>query len=213
MLPCGCLLQIASVTFKLELHYVTIVNDYINNINIKERTRLQGKDVVLGLLNQRDMSGYEIKEVFETQLKFFFDGTFGMIYPILRKLEKDGLIQKKHVVQDLKPNKNIYSITELGKKEFMTYLNSKTVEETFKSDFLMRMYFGQDLDRDKVISFVEQEITRKKTNLSELTDNYERWTDNGMNSFQEITFMYGIAYYKSEIEVLDKALEQLKNQN
>jgi DNA-binding PadR family transcriptional regulator len=174
---------------------------------------LQGKDVVLGLLNQRDMSGYEIKEVFETQLKFFFDGTFGMIYPILRKLEKDGLIQKKHVVQDLKPNKNIYSITELGKKEFMTYLNSKTVEETFKSDFLMRMYFGQDLDRDKVISFVEQEITRKKTNLSELTDNYERWTDNGMNSFQEITFMYGIAYYKSEIEVLDKALEQLKNQN
>jgi DNA-binding PadR family transcriptional regulator len=159
------------------------------------------------------MSGYEIKEVFETQLKFFFDGTFGMIYPILRKLEKDGLIQKKHVVQDLKPNKNIYSITELGKKEFMTYLNSKTVEETFKSDFLMRMYFGQDLDRDKVISFVEQEITRKKTNLSELTDNYERWTDNGMNSFQEITFMYGIAYYKSEIEVLDKALEQLKNQN
>jgi DNA-binding PadR family transcriptional regulator len=136
-----------------------------------------------------------------------------MIYPILRKLEKDGLIQKKHVVQDLKPNKNIYSITELGKKEFMTYLNSKTVEETFKSDFLMRMYFGQDLDRDKVISFVEQEITRKKTNLSELTDNYERWTDNGMNSFQEITFMYGIAYYKSEIEVLDKALEQLKNQN
>ncbi|MDG3062406.1 PadR family transcriptional regulator [Lacticaseibacillus casei] len=174
---------------------------------------MQGKDVVLGLLNQRDMSGYEIKEVFETQLKFFFDGTFGMIYPILRKLEKDGLIQKKHVVQDLKPNKNIYSITELGKKEFMTYLNSKTVEETFKSDFLMRMYFGQDLDRDKVISFVEQEITRKKTNLSELTDNYERWTDNGMNSFQEITFMYGIAYYKSEIEVLDKALEQLKNQN
>ena len=128
-------------------------------------------------------------------------------------MEKDGLIQKKHVVQDLKPNKNIYSITELGKKEFMTYLNSKTVEETFKSDFLMRMYFGQDLDRDKVISFVEQEITRKKTNLSELTDNYERWTDNGMNSFQEITFMYGIAYYKSEIEVLDKALEQLKNQN
>ncbi|TLQ49900.1 PadR family transcriptional regulator [Lacticaseibacillus casei] len=174
---------------------------------------MQGKDVVLGLLNQRDMSGYEIKEVFETQLKFFFDGTFGMIYPILRKLEKDGLIQKKHVVQDLKPNKNIYSITELGKKEFMTYLNSKTVEETFKSDFLMRMYFGQDLDRDKVISFVEQEITRKKTNLSELTDNYERWTDNGMNSFQEITFMYGIAYYKSEIEVLDKALDQLKNQN
>lgn len=174
---------------------------------------MQGKDVVLGLLNQRDMSGYEIKEVFETQLKFFFDGTFGMIYPIFRKLEKDGLIQKKHVVQDLKPNKNIYSITELGKKEFMTYLNSKTVEETFKSDFLMRMYFGQDLDRDKVISFVEQEITRKKTNLSELTDNYERWTDNGMNSFQEITFMYGIAYYKSEIEVLDKALEQLKNQN
>ncbi|QVI34841.1 PadR family transcriptional regulator [Lacticaseibacillus chiayiensis] len=174
---------------------------------------MQGKDVVLGLLNQRDMSGYEIKDVFETQLKFFFDGTFGMIYPILRKLEKEGLIQKKHVVQDLKPNKNVYSITDLGKKEFKTYLNSKTVEETFKSDFLMRMYFGQELDRDKMISFIKQEIERKKTNLSELTDNYERWTNNGMNSFQEITFMYGIAYYKSEIKVLNEALEKLDGQD
>ena len=49
---------------------------------------LKGRDVVLGLLMQKELSGYDIKIVFEDVFTHFFDGSFGMIYPTLRQLEK-----------------------------------------------------------------------------------------------------------------------------
>lgn len=63
-----------------------------------------------------------------------------MIYPTLRKLEKDGKILKEVVIQEGRPNKNIYAITESGKEEFDDYLQSEIDDETFKSDFLMRLF-------------------------------------------------------------------------
>lgn len=48
------------------------------------------RDVVLGLLMGKELSGYDIKIVFEDVFTHFFDGSFGMIYPTLRQLEKEG---------------------------------------------------------------------------------------------------------------------------
>lgn len=170
---------------------------------------MQGKDVVLGLLNEKEMSGYEIKEVLDTQLAFFFDGTFGMIYPLLRKLEKEKLIEKKHIIQDGKPNKNVYSITPDGKEAFQSYINSELSEESFKSDFLMRLYFGENLTKEQLVSFTQQELERKEHNLQLLQKNFQQWEANGISDTQKITIDYGTAYYRAEIEVLKNALENL----
>ena len=132
---------------------------------------MQGKDVVLGLLNNKELTGYEIKEIFESQLKYFFDGSFGMIYPLLRKLEKQGFIKKRRVLQTNKPNKNVYSITSAGKKEFHNYLASETADEVYKSDFLMRLYFGRNLKKEKNRELIQLEISKKENNLDELTRN------------------------------------------
>ena len=40
------------------------------------------------LINGKELSGYDIKIVFEDVFTHFFDGSFGMIYPTLRQLEK-----------------------------------------------------------------------------------------------------------------------------
>ncbi len=56
---------------------------------------LKGRDVVLGLLMEKELSGYDIKIVFEDVFTHFFDGSFGMIYPTLRQLENEGKIKKR----------------------------------------------------------------------------------------------------------------------
>lgn len=55
---------------------------------------MKGKEIVLGILQDGPRTGYEINEVIQTRINHFFDGTFGMIYPTLKKLEKDGLVAK-----------------------------------------------------------------------------------------------------------------------
>lgn len=47
---------------------------------------MNGRDVVLGILNGSDRTGYEINDILKTRLSYFYDGTYGMIYPTLRKL-------------------------------------------------------------------------------------------------------------------------------
>ena len=170
---------------------------------------MQGRDVILGLLNSQERTGYEIKDVIETQLKYFFDGTVGMIYPTLRKLEKEGKVAKKFVIQDGKPNKNIYRITDNGKQDFLNYLGSSTDEEILKSDFLVRMYFGRSLEEDKLKSIILQEIDRKRRNLEELQTHFEKWQKTGMDPLQTITYKYGIAYYDAVLNVLNESLAEL----
>lgn len=170
---------------------------------------MQGRDVILGLLNSQERTGYEIKEVIETRLKYFFDGTVGMIYPTLKKLEQEGRVEKKQVIQDGKPNKNIYSITDEGRNDFLNYLNSATDEEILKSDFLVRIYFGKNLEKSKLEAIILQEINRKKRNLEDLQNHFDKWTTTGMDPLQMIGYKYGIAYYNAVLKVLNESLEEL----
>ncbi len=82
---------------------------------------LTGKDIILGLLIEKSRTGYEINEVFETVFKHFYKTSYGMIYLTLRRLSNEGLVEKEVVIQEGKPNKNVYHITEKGKKAFAEY--------------------------------------------------------------------------------------------
>lgn len=72
--------------------------------------KIQG--VILGILNSGPHSGYEIKRQFEERFSFFFNASYGSIYPTLSKFEKEKLITKKTVKHEGKPNKNVYTITD-----------------------------------------------------------------------------------------------------
>lgn len=92
--------------------------------NVIKEFVVKGREVILGLLAIRGgLSGYQINDIVRNQLNHFYDGGYGMIYPTLKKLEKEGLVTKEKVTQDEKPNKNIFYITDTGKKEFSLIVN------------------------------------------------------------------------------------------
>ena len=63
------------------------------------------KHGILGILNYGDMSGYEIREVFNDSLNYFWTAHTSQIYRELDVLEKNGWIKKQEVEQDGRPNK------------------------------------------------------------------------------------------------------------
>ncbi|MFP7774087.1 PadR family transcriptional regulator [Ligilactobacillus sp. LYQ112] len=171
---------------------------------------MRGRDVILGILNRSPRTGYEINDILKNQLTYFYDGTMGMIYPTLRKLEAEGKIKKETIIQDGKPNKNVYTITSSGKQEFNDYMQSKVSPESIKSDFLLRLYFGESiLSDDQVIKLIDQEITRKQQQLNSIKDNADRWKEKGMQRLQNITLSYGINYYQSALKFLQHIRSQL----
>ncbi|WP_143452417.1 helix-turn-helix transcriptional regulator, partial [Limosilactobacillus reuteri] len=132
--------------------------------------------------------------------------------PKLKKLEKEEKVKKETVIQEDKPNKNIFSITDKGREELRKYLESDKVEEVFKSDFLMKLFFGDDyLSKQKVIELIKSEIKVKEDQIKRLESSLEHWELQGISNLQKITVGYGLAEYRAVVEYLKEQLKKLED--
>lgn len=172
---------------------------------------MKGKDVILGLLMEKPHSGYDINENFKRIFSHFFDGGYGMIYPTLRNLEKDGEIVKEVIVQEGKPNKNVYTITSKGRESFQEYLNSKVKPDVLQSDFLMRMFFGEYTTQEQLGTWIEEEIFRREDMLEQLREDFEHWKA-FMTEAQLLSYDVGIATYEACLSVLRAKLAAWKGE-
>ena len=71
--------------------------------------------VILGLLAWRPRTGYEIKQVTDQSTRFFWGASYGQIYPELRRLEADGLVESREEPRGRVPRR-VYSLTKAGRR-------------------------------------------------------------------------------------------------
>lgn len=171
---------------------------------------MNSQDVILGTLMDRSLTGYEIKQLFETLYSYFYSSSYGTIYPMLHRMEKDELLTKESILQDGKPNKNVYTITEKGKKQFNEYLYSPVESDSVKSDFLMRLFFGEHVGNDKVIEWLEMAQSHTMEQLDQLKDMCTLYKDE-MQPSQVICIQIGMKNYEAKLEVITEGLIRLKN--
>ena len=82
--------------------------------------------VLLGLLRDQPMHGYEIKQTIEDRMGDWTSIAFGSIYHALAKLTDEGMIEKAGVEQEgNRPSRTIYQITESGQAEFTRLLRER----------------------------------------------------------------------------------------
>ncbi|ETT53637.1 helix-turn-helix transcriptional regulator [Paenibacillus sp. FSL H7-0942] len=163
--------------------------------------------VILGILHNQPSSGYEIKQYFEQYFSFFFDASFGTIYPTLAKMEKSGLLTKESVKQEGKPDKNVYSLTPEGAAQFHAYLMSPLEAEVFRSDFLMRLYFGELADEDTVTGWISSQLKRKEMLYAELQRQMEEFGER-ISPAQRLCLQVGLVQYEATIQLLKEQLVQ-----
>lgn len=113
------------------------------------------KHGILGLLNYGDMTGYEIREVFNKSLNFFWQAQSSQIYRELRTLEKNGWITITTVEQSEKPNKNVCSITESGRIELLSWLSSDCAAGATRVPLLMQVFFLGNRSREENVAYFE----------------------------------------------------------
>jgi DNA-binding PadR family transcriptional regulator len=171
---------------------------------------ITSQDVILGILMKSNKSGYDIKRMFESLFSYFYNASYGTIYPTLGRMEKEGLITKESIQQEGKPNKNVYSITERGRELFRAYLDSDIQDNEMKSDFMVRMYFGELAEPELVIRWLETGIQKMQVSLAKLLADYERWKP-GMSPTQLICIEMGISHEQGTLRNLEEGLSKMKS--
>ncbi|NMB54865.1 MAG: PadR family transcriptional regulator [Leptolinea sp.] len=110
--------------------------------------------VILGLLRDQPLYGYEIKQIIEEHMSDWTSIAFGSIYFALDKLEKEKFIDKVGVEQDKKrPARSVFQINDKGREEFLRLLRENWQQAE-------RQYFSLDVCLFFLNSLPSAEVTR-----------------------------------------------------
>ena len=102
------------------------------------------EQVILGVLMQQPMSGYDIKKVIDHSVGLFYRSSFGSLYPALGRLADKGRVSVTEL-EDSK-NKKIYTIVESGRIDFLDWL--KEPLDSNKNAHLIKVFFYDYLDEE-----------------------------------------------------------------
>jgi len=118
--------------------------------------------VLLGLLQEEELSGYEMKRAIDVRMSFFWQESFGQIYPELGRMLEEGLIDFTGTgsTLKLKREKVRYKITSKGDNEFKRWMEAENEKDTVRSEFLLKMYLSTDKNaaemKKHITKFMEQ---------------------------------------------------------
>lgn len=115
------------------------------------------KYLILGLLNEESLSGYEIKKIVDTRFSFFWSESFGQIYPQLKKLNEKKLIDKVSLEESENSKSSIkYSITDSGIRELKQWLEEPVEKEVVRYEILLKMYFSNIISPEIMLGHIKE---------------------------------------------------------
>src|SRR5882757_611589 len=104
------------------------------------------RHALLGLLVDRQGSGYDLMKLFETSLANVWPATQSQVYGELGKLADSGLLA---VAAEGPRGRKEYSLTESGREELRHWLVDVEPTRVHRSDMLLRVFFLSALTREE----------------------------------------------------------------
>ena len=110
--------------------------------------------VVLGMLALGPRSGYDIKAAVDRSTRFFWAASYGQIYPELRRLEEEGLVEGEDAPNGGR-SRRVYELTDAGRKALEDWLLGPGVTIEYRDESLLRLFFADALPRRPALDLLE----------------------------------------------------------
>ena len=113
---------------------------------------------VLGMLSFGSMTGYDMKKYIDNSIAHFWNENYGGIYPVLRRLEKEGLVTKATEQAEGRPVRHVYSLTDQGREALQMWLRLPAERPVWRMELLLKLFFGGQVSVKNMIQKVESEL-------------------------------------------------------
>src|SRR3990167_4744613 len=123
---------------------------------------------VLGCLNIRPMSAYEVKQFMAQSTQYFWMEHEAQLYPTLKKLTADKLVHAKEEAAQKGGMRVVYKITAKGLTVFRDWLNQETENAPYRNEFLLKLFFGNEMDKTVLQKRIEEYKKEAQENLSQI---------------------------------------------
>lgn len=166
---------------------------------------MEQKLLVLGLLMNAEMHGYQINEMIEAHLGSGVQLKKSLIYKLLGTMADDGWLTYSEEQQGNRPPRRVYAINAAGKQAFRSLL-LESLADYKPADFLGHVAVGylDMLSRDEALSLLAQRRAKVEAFL-EATQNLGTHPGSG-----QLIIDHQIHHLKSELTWLDHVINHVK---
>ncbi|MBM9505909.1 PadR family transcriptional regulator [Actinacidiphila acididurans] len=149
------------------------------------------RHAVLGLLAERQASGYDLMKLFETSLANVWPATQSQVYGELGKLAASGQVE---VAAEGPRGRKEYAITEEGLAELRHWLTSTEPDRIRRSETLLRVFFLGVLTPLEATAYLglEAEYAAKSRTALERLEGTVDWGDDDMSVYGRLSLEYGL---------------------
>ncbi len=176
---------------------------------------------LLGLLSYIDATGYDLTKFFEDSLNNFWHAQSSQIYRELDRMEQKGWVASRSVVQDKRPNKRVYAITEDGRGEYRRWLSETAPPFDYPHEsLLMRVFFGAD-DREATLEMLKSVRDRCLTAIeaypARIMANIGRYaamiaSGEQKRPYWEMTLEYGVTQTQATADWAQKCIDKIEKE-
>jgi PadR family transcriptional regulator AphA len=174
---------------------------------------------LLGLLNYRPATGYELKRTFTQSIHFFWNATLPQIYRTLKQMEKQDWLTVSIEHQDGKPSRKVCQITNHGRAELQRWLMEPSEIPEPRNAMLIKIFFGCRMDSNQLVTHL-REWRQYHANLLKkyeeetvpLVDHYATQTGASKDvPYWTLTLEFGRRQAQMVVDWCDAALGQMRD--
>lgn len=177
------------------------------------------KHIILGSLMNGPAHGYSLRSGAVSKVMEEFGINDGQLYPLLKKMTAEGLIEKEIEYRETGPNRHNYHITAAGRSEFIEWLKGNDEEEREfryemirKDGFLNKsMYFGF-IETDYSIEKINRQIGETESTVEDFKNAYDDMKSRKFDPVHLMIVKYCIMSQETRLKWLMELKDQFSSQ-
>jgi DNA-binding PadR family transcriptional regulator len=160
-------------------------------------------------------SGYDLAKKFDGSVGFFWKATHQQIYRELTKLEELRWLTAKSIIQAGRPDKKLFSLTDLGIENVKTWISQPCEISPSKEELLVKIYAGHLVSSQLLVAEIKRHQQLHQEKL-EIYQEIERQMNADSQAPQILKYPYltlrmGIKFELAWIDWCDEAIATLSS--
>jgi len=173
---------------------------------------------ILGFLNYRPYSGYDLKKFFDTSVRHFWPADQSQIYRTFSRMSENGWVEIEVIHQESHPDRKVYHITDTGKQQLRLWLVTPLTPEENRSAEMIQVFFAAQLSDEEILAIFEHTVAMLRSGLEHYAhiprdmEPYSEYTRSPREFFfWMLTLEVGIHNLQSSLEFLENLIQRIRS--
>jgi len=166
------------------------------------------KFALLGLLNIKKMSAYELAKFAKESIGYFWNESYSNVHRTLNVLVDEKLIEK--LPEKGSRNKNLFEITDLGRQALSEWLSNHEYTIIYRNELLLKLFVSKSDDHPAILIDLKNVLADLEARQEVYYEMREMISTLPDNLSFDLVLEYGIVENEATIKWLKKAIKRLK---